>query len=48
MKKDLGNFLIITPETPHEVEEVVDGERISLIISIENKDVKSISKKSIL
>ena len=48
MSKEIGNFLIITPNTPHEVEVIESGERISLIIAIEFKDVKSIYKKELI
>jgi hypothetical protein len=48
MSKELGNFLIITPEIVHEVEVVEDGERISLILAITNSEIKAISKKSII
>ena len=48
MNKELGNFLIITPETIHEVEIVESGERISLILAITNSEIKIISHKSII
>lgn len=48
MSKELGNFLIITPEIIHEVEVVESGERISLILAITNSQIKAISKKSVI
>ena len=48
MSKEIGNFLIITPNVPHEVEVIESGERISIIIAIEYKDIKSIYKKELI
>jgi hypothetical protein len=47
MNKEMGNFLVITPETPHEVEVITSGERLSMIIAIVNENVKPIIKSFI-
>jgi hypothetical protein len=48
MSKEIGSFLAITPETPHEVEVITSGERKSMIIAIVNENVKPITKKSFI
>lgn len=48
MGKDIGNFLIITPETPHEVKIITEGERRSMIIAITNENIKKIAKKNFI
>jgi predicted 2-oxoglutarate/Fe(II)-dependent dioxygenase YbiX len=48
MNKEIGNFLVITPDTPHEVEVITSGERKSMIIAIVNENVKPTTKKSFI
>jgi predicted 2-oxoglutarate/Fe(II)-dependent dioxygenase YbiX len=44
MGKEVGNFLAITPETPHEVETITSGERKSMIIAIINEKIRPLRK----
>jgi len=48
LNRKMGNVVIISPETLHEVTEVTKGERNSFVITIYQSEIKSISKKSII